>query len=98
MLSCTCHYEPGAGPLGQIIPELDGFGEIVPGIDVQERKRKRSGTKCLQGQVHHHNGILAAGKKQDGTFKLCGHFAHHKYGLFFENAKMRRFSPGAAVF
>jgi hypothetical protein len=41
------------------IPELDHFMELVGRIDVQERKRDRSGIKRLLCQPKHYRRILA---------------------------------------
>ena len=57
--------------------------KVVPGIDVHQRKWQLGRPKCLFGQVRHNDGVLAAGKEQDGFLKLRGGLAQDvdRFGL-----------------
>jgi hypothetical protein len=75
------HDQLGPGLARQPVAELDGLGKVVARVDVQQRKGEAGRRERLLGQLHHHDGVLAAGKQQHGALELRGHLAHDEDGL-----------------
>ena len=73
---------------GAAVAKLDEFGKFVAGLDVQERHRNVRRTERLFRETQQADGILAAGKKQDGTFKLGRDFTHDVNRLGFQILQM----------
>ena len=73
---------------GAMIAKGDDLRKIVSGIDVQQRKGKRTGAECLFRQAQQHQGILAAGKEQGRVAALARNFAQDVNCLRFEPAEM----------
>ena len=76
--------EPGAEALHQVVAEFEGLGEVVAGVDVNERHGDAAGRKGLGREVGHHDAVLAAGEQDGGPVKLGRNFAQHVNGLGFE--------------
>ena len=74
-------HQAGAVFGHQAVPEFDGLGEVVPRVDVQERKRNPGRIKGLAGQVGHEDAVFTAAEEQHGILKLRRHFAQDKDGL-----------------
>lgn len=80
----------------QLLAQLGGAGiakgndfiEVVPGIDMHQRKGKASRPEGLFRQPQQHHGILAAGKQQHRLGALGGHLAQDKNGLGFQPIQM----------
>ena len=71
-----------------MIAKGDDLRKIVSGIDVQQRKGKRTGAECLFRQAQQHQGILAAGEEQGRVAALPRNFAQDVNRLRFEPAEM----------
>src|SRR5690554_7244367 len=67
-----------------LIAVIQCFLKIMPGVDVQQRKRNPCRIKCLKRQVKHHNGIFSSWKQHDGIFKLRSYFANYEDRLSFQ--------------
>lgn len=67
----------------------DCFTEIVPGIDVQQRKWNPSRIKGLVSQMGNDYRVLAAGEQDDRTFELFRHLTQHVDGFRLQLFKMR---------
>ena len=76
--------EAGADEFHEFIAVGHGFREIVAGIDVDEREGHARRPEGLAGEPGHDDGVLAAGEKQGGVFKLGGGFAQDEDGFGFE--------------
>ena len=66
----------------------DDFGKVVPGVDVQQRKRKSARAERLFGEAQQHQRILAAGKEQRGIAALAGDLAQDVDRLRLEPAEV----------
>jgi len=66
------------------ITERYHFSEVVPGIDMQQRKRKLGGAKGLLREAQQHERVLAAGEEQNGVRALSGHFSQDENRLGLE--------------
>ena len=75
-------------PLAQLgdaaVAELDHLGEVVAGVDVQQREREAPGAERLLGQPQQHDRVLAAREQQRRALALGGHLAHDVDGLGLE--------------
>jgi len=61
------HHQPCPGLFYHFIPEIECFREIMPCINMQQRKRKFSRPESLNHQVEHDQGIFSSGKQQYGV-------------------------------
>jgi len=75
-------------PRDKTIAELKGFGEIVTGVDVEQRHRVARGCEGFSRQPRHDDGVFAAGEEEDGALELGGDFAKHVNGFAFEHLQM----------
>ncbi len=64
------HEQPDAEPLDFCVTVGQHLGEIVAGVDVQQRERHPAGPEGLRGQVQQHGGVLAAAEQQHRPFQL----------------------------
>ena len=69
---------------GAAVAELVQLGEVVPGVDVEQRHRDVGRAKGLLRQAQQADGVLAAGEQQRGPLEFRGDLAHHVDGLGFE--------------
>ena len=67
-----------------LVAKRDHLGEVVAGIDVQQRKGEFTRAKGLFGQAQQHAGILAAGEQQHRAFALGGDLAQDVDGFGFK--------------
>lgn len=63
------------------ITQLDHFGDVVFGIDVQQRPGQALGMKRLPGKRQHDEGILAARDENGRTCRLRGNLAQDEAGF-----------------
>ena len=83
--SCTRGDEQPLAELGDAaVAELDHLGEVVAGVDVQQREREAPGAERLLGQAQQHDRVLAAREQQHRALALGGHLAHDVDGLGLE--------------
>ena len=73
----------------QAIAELDHLGEVVPGVDVQQREGDLARGEGLLGEADEHDRVLAAAEEQGGLLTLGGDLAHDVDGLGLERAQVR---------
>ena len=66
------------------IAVVDGFPEVVAGVNVHQRKGKAGRPEGLAGQVSHHDGILPAREEQGRILELGRRFPQQKDGFGFE--------------
>jgi len=66
------------------IAERDHLGEVVPSIDVDERKRKARRPKCLLGEPQHDDRVLAAREQQHRPLPLRHRLAKDMHGFGFQ--------------
>jgi hypothetical protein len=71
-----------------LVAEGDDFVEVVTGIDVHQREREFARAERLLRQAEHHDGILAAGKKQRRISAFSGDFAHDVDRFRFQPVEM----------
>ena len=55
----TPHEEFGAEGPCHAVAELEHLAELVPGIDMEKRKWKRTGEESLLREAQHHGRVLA---------------------------------------
>ena len=70
------------------IAEGRHFGEVVAGIDHQQRVGNAAHAKGFFRALEHHQRILAAGKQQGRAFKRSSHFAQDEDGFLFQRIQM----------
>ena len=77
-----------AGAGDRIVAELDDFGVVVAGIDVQEFERQFQRAafdlEGFDGKRQQDDGVFAAGKQQGRVLGVGNHFADDVDGLGFE--------------
>jgi hypothetical protein len=74
--------------LGKVVPEAERLGKVMPGVDVQERKRYTRGGEGFACEPRGDDRVLAAGEEQCRTFELRGHFAQNQDPFTFELRQM----------
>ena len=74
----------------QPVAERDDLGEVVAGVDVQQRERHVARRERLLGEPHEHDRVLAAAEQQRGLLALGRDLADHVDGLGLERAQVRR--------
>jgi len=80
--------ELGAELLRRAVAEPTPLGEVVAGVDVEQRQRHLRRAERLLGEAQEADGILAAGKKQRGAFEFARDLAHDVDGFGFEMLEM----------
>ena len=70
--------------LDRTIAKLEGLGEVVARVDVQDRERKASRTKRLLREVEEEDRVLASAEQEDGSVELRRELAEDSNGLGFE--------------
>ena len=75
--------------LAREVAEIGHFGEVVAGVDHQQRVREcgRS-AKRFFGAFEHHQRVLAARKQQGRALEGGGHFAQDEDGFFFQRVQV----------
>ena len=58
------------------VAKLDQLGKLMAGLDIQKRHRYVGRPERLFREAQQADGVFAAGKEQDGAFKLGGDFTH----------------------
>src|SRR6516162_7811903 len=81
--------QPGADFFTEPVPEFDHLFELVSGIDVEERKRQRSGIEGLAGQVYEYARVLSDGIEQNRVPELSDSLPQNINGFAFKLAKVR---------
>jgi hypothetical protein len=69
---------------GAAVAELIQLGEVVAGVDIQQRQRQFGRAEGLLGEPQEADGVLPAGEEQGGPLKFTRHLAHEVDGLGFE--------------
>ena len=88
--SCTEPTSSSRLVLGdEAVAEGDDLGEVVAGVDVQQRERHLARREGLLGEPHEHDRVLAAAEQQGGRLTLGGDLAQHVDGLGLERAQVR---------
>jgi hypothetical protein len=72
-----------------MIAEGQHLREVVPGIDVHDRKRDPGRRERLLRQPQHHDRVLAAREQQHRPLELGHHLTHHEDALRFKRIQMR---------
>ena len=80
------------------VAKRDHLGEIVLGVDVQQRERKAIGPERLLGDAQHHDGILAAREEQRRIRGLAHHLAHDVDRFALEPVEVRQQNRGQSPF
>ena len=62
------HDEPGAYGLDLCVPVGEYLGEVVAGVDVEDREGDLARLERLGRQVQEDRRVLAAAEEEDGTF------------------------------
>ena len=70
------------------VAEVDGLGEVVPGVDVHDGERDLRRPERLLGQPQHDDRVLAAGEQQHRPLELGGDLAEDVDGLGFEQVEL----------
>ena len=70
------------------IPHFVHGSKFPRGVDMEEREGRRSGMKCLAGQVKHHRAVFADRIQHDRPFALGDGLAHDVNALGLENLEM----------
>ena len=86
----VAHDQFGLQFLGAEVAEIGHFGEVVAGVDHQQRVGDAADAEGLFGALEHHQRILAARKQQGGALEGSGHFAQDEDGFFFERVQVGR--------
>ena len=69
---------------GPVVAELVQLGEMMPGIDVEQRHREVGGAEGFLRQAQQADGVFAAGEQQRGPLEFSGDFPHHVDGFRFQ--------------
>ena len=86
--------EPRADLLGHPVAELDHLAELVGGVDVEQRKRNRTGVERLLRQPQQHRRVLADRIEHHRPFELGHDLAHDVDALGFQGAQMVELEAG----
>ena len=86
--------QAGSHLIGKGITVFNGLPEIVPGINMNQGKRKPGGPERLAGQVGHHDGILSSREQESRVLKLGSCFPQHENGFGFELVKVAELIVG----
>jgi hypothetical protein len=70
------------------VAEVGHFGEVVAGVDHQQRVGDAARAKGLLGALQQHQRILAAREQQGGALEGGGHFAQDEDGFFFQRVQV----------
>ena len=81
--------QPLVERLDQAVAELDHLGEVVAGVDVEDRERQRAGPERLLGEAQQDERVLAAGEHQHGPLELRRDLAHDVDRLRLEPLQLR---------
>ena len=73
---------------GHHFPELNEFGELVPGLNVQEWHRDVRRAERLFGEAQEADGVLAAGEQQRRALELARDLTHDVDGLGLQILQM----------
>ncbi len=67
----------------QLVPVGDDLGEVVSGVDVQQRDRQRRWVHRAPCQVQQYRRVLAAGEQQHRAVELGDHLTDdvHRFGF-----------------
>jgi len=84
----AAHDELGTQLAGTLVAKVGHFGEVVTGVDHQQRVRQLPGAKGFFGALEHDQGVLAARKQQGGSFKRGRHFAQDEDGFLFQRVEV----------
>ncbi len=76
------------------VAELDHLGEVVPRVDVHQRKGERSRTKRLLREPQQDDRVLAAAEQQHRPLEFGGDLAHHVDRLGLERPQVAELGPG----
>jgi hypothetical protein len=82
------HDQPLAELGDAAIAKGDHLGEVVPGVDVQQREGKPARPERLLGEAQQDDRVLAAGEQQRGLRALSRDFAQDVDGLGLEPVEM----------
>ena len=74
--------------LDQAVAELDHLGEVVAGVDVEDRERQRAGPERLLGEAQQDDRVLAAGEQQHRALQLGRHLADDVDRLRLETVEL----------
>ena len=80
--------QPHAGLGDQLVAGGDHLVEVVTGVDVHHRERQPARPEGLQGQMQHHDRVLATGEQQHRPLELGGHLADDVDRLGLQRAEM----------
>ncbi|GGO98414.1 hypothetical protein GCM10011612_13260 [Actinomyces gaoshouyii] len=80
--------EPHAGGLGGGVAVGQDLGEVVPGIDVEQREGHGPRPEGLARQVEHHHRVLAAAEQQDGAGALGDRLADDEDRLGLQRVEL----------
>ena len=84
----AAHDEFGTQFLCAQITEVGHFGEVVAGVDHQQRVRNASRAESLLGALQQHQRILAAGEQEGGALERASDFAQDEDRFFFERVEL----------
>jgi len=84
----TAHDQLGAQFLRTQVAEVGDLGEVVAGVDHQQRVGYAARTEGLFGALEHDQGVLAAGEQQRGALERRSHLAQDEDGFFFQRVQV----------
>ena len=70
------------------VAEFVQLGEVMPGVDVEQRHREVGGAKGLLREAQQADGVFAAGEEQRRPLEVGRDFAHHVDGLGLQVLQM----------
>ncbi len=73
---------------GHAVPVGDDLGEVVAGVDVQQRERDGGRPEGLERQVQHDDGVLAAGEQDHRALELPRDLAEDVYRLGLQRVQV----------
>ena len=88
--------DAGSAPISRAksIAEADHFGELVAGVDVEEREGDVAGIEGLLRQAQHHRGVLADGVEHHRVPELGRDFAQDVDALGLEQLQVAEVGDG----
>jgi len=84
----AAHDQLGAQLLGALVAEGGDLGEVVAGVDHQQRVGNAARAKCFLGALEHHQRVLAAREQQCGALEGGRHLAQDEDGFFFQRVQV----------
>ena len=84
----AAHDQVGLQFGSALVTEGGHFGEVVAGVDHQQREGDAAAAERLFCAGEQHQRVLATGEQQGGTFEAGSNFAQQEDGFLFQGVQV----------